>query len=83
MDGKRLETAKYHADAALSDSVDCVKINGRYPRALRIGAAGNVVVVDQAGTAITYAVSTGEVLEVTTRRVNNTSTTATGIVLWY
>jgi hypothetical protein len=83
MDGKRLETAKYHAAAALSDTVDCVKINGRYPRALRIGVAGNVVVVDQGGAAVTYTCVAGEVLEVTTRRVNNTSTTATGIVLWY
>lgn len=53
------------------------------PRALRIGGAGNIAVVDAAGTEITYTVAAGEVLLFRAVRVKSTGTTATGIVGWY
>jgi hypothetical protein len=80
---KQLETAAFHGAVTKSDSADIALINGRGPRALRIGGAGDVAVVDQRGTVVVYTCVAGEVLEVKAKRVNSTSTDATGIVAWY
>ena len=69
-----------HASVTPSDTVDLP--NG-IARALRIGTGGVVAVVDPQGTVVEYTVVDGEVLDVATKRVNNTNTTATGIVAWY
>lgn len=69
-----------HASVTPSDTVN---LPGGIARALRIGTGGVIAVVDPEGTAIEYTVSNGEVLEVSTLRVNNTNTTASGIVAWY
>jgi hypothetical protein len=63
-----------------SDSVDF-----SYPaRALYIGGAGNVAVVLESGTAVTFsAVPAGAILPVVCKRVNATNTTATSIVALY
>lgn len=80
---KTLETGAYHAAVTKSDSIDIPKINGRGPRALRIGGAGDVAVVDQRGTVVVYTCVAGEVLEFKAKRVNSTSTDAANIVAWY
>ena len=50
-------------------------------RALYVGGAGNVVVINAAGTAVTFiGVAAGSILPIRTTRVNSTSTTATSIV---
>jgi hypothetical protein len=79
---KSLETAHRHVSVTPSDTAS-LSVAGELPRALRIGAAGDVSVTDQYETAIVYTCVTGEVLEVKAARVNSTSTTATGIVAWY
>ena len=83
MSTARIETAHRHAAVTASDTADISLIDGRTCRALRIGGAGNVVVVDQGGTAVTYTCVAGEVLLIEARRVNSTNTTATGIVAWF
>jgi len=72
-------SSKNHASITPSDST----VYDPRPRALRIGAAGNVAVRDVDGTDITYAVSAGEVLAFSASRVLATGTTATGIVGWW
>ena len=52
------------------------------PRAIRCGGAGNLVIRDEAGTDVTYAVSAGEVLAFRAIQVRAAST-ATAIVGWY
>lgn len=52
------------------------------PRALRIGGAGDITLVDDDGTAITYTVVAGEVLSISPKIVKDTGTDATGIVGW-
>lgn len=50
-------------------------------RAIYVGGAGNVSLVDTAGTAVTYVgVPAGTVLPMRGLRVNSTNTTATSLV---
>ncbi len=53
-------------------------------RGVYVGGAGNIVAVDEGGTAVTFNGATaGTILPIRVRRINNTSTTATGLVaLW-
>lgn len=56
-------------------------VNLRRPTdAVYIGGAGNLVVVLQDGTAITFAVVAGEILPIRAYRINSASTTATALV---
>lgn len=51
---------------------------------LYVGGAGNVVAVNQAGTAVTFtAVPAGTILPIRAIRVNATNTTATNMVGLY
>ena len=53
-------------------------------RAIYCGGAGNIVVVDQAGNAVTFVgVTAGSWLPVVASRVNSTDTTATSLVGLY
>lgn len=53
-------------------------------RALFVGGAGNIVVVDEAGTTCTFTgVVAGSVLPIVCKRVNSTNTTATNIVAMF
>lgn len=53
-------------------------------RGLYVGGAGNAVLVDTAGNAVTFtAIPAGSFLPVQVLRVNSTNTTATGIVALY
>lgn len=51
------------------------------PRALRFGGDGTVTVEDRDGTAVTYTVSTGEIMPF--RAVKITATTVSQIVGWW
>ena len=51
-------------------------------QALRCGGAGNLVLVDAAGTSITYAVAAGAIIEFQATKIG-ASSTATGIVAWF
>jgi hypothetical protein len=82
MNTEKLQTARYHASVTKSDTVDIPDVAGLRPRALRVGGAGDVIVLDERGNSITYTCVAGEVLEVAAKRVMN-STTATGIVAWF
>jgi hypothetical protein len=53
----------------------------RRPRALRVQTSGNLVLSDEAGTSITYAVIAGDVLPFRPIRVMATGTTAS-VVGW-
>ena len=71
--------ASLHATVTPSDSVDLT-----FPcRSLRVDVAGDVAVVDAAGTVVTYTCTAGEILPIRANRVNATGTTATGIVAWW
>lgn len=63
-----------------SDSVD---LPGGPTDAVYIGVAGNLVAVDQNGTTCTFAVVAGQILPIRVKRINSTSTTATGLVALY
>lgn len=66
-------TARGHAAITPSDTVDLVALS-----VVVALTTGNVAVVDQYGTALTYtAVPAGTILPVTARRINATGTTAT------
>ena len=60
-----------------SDSTDLDVI----ARAIYVGGAGNVVAVKHNGDTVTFTgVQAGTVLPIAVRRINSTSTTATGII---
>ena len=53
-------------------------------RAIRVGGAGDVSIVDDGGvTTVIPGCLAGETLPVQTARVNATGTTATGLVAYY
>ena len=53
-------------------------------RGIYVGGAGNIVAINEAGTAVTFlAVPVGTVLKIAAIRVNSTSTTATNLVGLY
>jgi hypothetical protein len=58
---------------------DTVDIPDRHV-AMYVGGAGNLQVVNGAGVVTTFAVIAGQVLPIRARRINATSTTATGLV---
>lgn len=72
---KDAKWAEHHYAVTPSDTVDN-PIQGP----IRCGSAGDIVVVDNSGVALTYTVVAGEVIPVKIRRVNATGTTVTGII---
>lgn len=53
-------------------------------RAVWVGVAGNVVIVSESGTAVTYVgAAAGSIIPMRGKRVNSTSTTATNLVGMY
>jgi len=53
-------------------------------RAIYIGGAGDISIVDGAGTTVVFTgVTAGSILPVQTARINATATTATSIVALY
>ena len=53
-------------------------------RGVYVGVGGDVVIVSQAGTAVTYKnAASGSVIPMRGKRVNSTSTTATNLVGMY
>lgn len=55
------------------------------PRSLYVGAAGNVAIVPEDGTAsvVFVAVAAGQILPIRAKKVMSTGTTATNIVALY
>jgi hypothetical protein len=76
------QLSAYTASAAVtpSDGTDLTNVT----RALFIGGAGNLVVIDQSGNTTTFTgVLAGTILQLRVTRVKATGTTATNIVaLW-
>lgn len=66
-----------------SDSVNVEQINGHLPTALQCGEAGVVVVVFEDDRALSFTVAAGQVLPVTFKRVNSTTTAGTLFVALY
>lgn len=67
----------FYAAVTPSDSTDLDSI----ARSIYVGGAGDVVAVRHDGTTVTFSgVAAGTVLPIAVRRINSTSTTATGIV---
>lgn len=62
---------------------DATDLTNGVCRSLFIGGAGNLVVHNEAGTSVTFAVIAGQTLNIRTKRVLATGTTATGIVALY
>lgn len=71
--------ADRHFAITPNDGADLAQL----PRAVRVGGAGTLVMRDEAGVDVTYAVDAGEVLPFRVVRVLATGTTATGLVGWY
>ncbi len=78
-----LNTYTAFRTAVKSDTVDVVKINDRYPVALQCGEAGLVHVVGTDNFVVPFTVAAGEILPVTFRRVNSSSTAGTLFVALY
>lgn len=62
-----------------SDTVDFSGDDAKHI-AIIVGGAGNLVAVMPNNVAVTFAVVAGQVLPIRCRRINNTNTTATGLV---
>jgi hypothetical protein len=57
---------------------------GRTARAFYVGVAGNVVVLTEEGTEVTFVgVPPGSIIPIRHTRINSTSTTATSIVAMF
>jgi len=82
---KDISGARNFAAITTSDTVDNLLLdNGTPPKGIYVGAAGNVVAVDQDGTAVTFlGAIAGSILPIRPRRINATSTTATDLVALY
>lgn len=66
-----------------SDSVNVEKVNDHWPTALQCGETGVVIVVSEDDRAVAFTVAAGQVLQVTFKRVNSTSTAGTLFVALY
>ncbi len=63
---------------------DIAKINGEYPRAVFVGTAGTVKIMDGSGNISTWKVPAGSYIYATIRQVRSTGTvTASDFVLCY
>jgi hypothetical protein len=60
-----------------SDSVNVEKVNDHWPTALQCGEAGVVIVVGEDDRAFAFTVAAGQILPVTFKRVNSSSTAGT------
>lgn len=66
-----------------SDTVNVEQINGHWPTALQCGETGVVIVVSEDDRVIAFTVAAGQVLPVSFKRVNSTSTAGTLFVALY
>lgn len=71
------DPAYRHVTISPSDSSD---VDSRI-RALRVMSDGNVAIMDEAGTTVTYAQFAGDIMPIRPKRVLSTGTTAT-VVGW-
>ena len=58
-------------------------VNFKQRMVVMAGGIGNIVAIDEDGTAITYAVVVGDILPLICMRVNATNTTATPLIGLY
>ena len=86
LDGDDMGIPKFNlaSDITPSDTVDIAPTPGRgWPDAIYVGGDGVVAAVFENGSVTTFTAVMGQILPVTVRRVNLTSTTATGLrALW-
>jgi len=61
-----------------SDSTDVTPTTGKR---IYVGGSGNLTMQGSNGTAATFAVTAGQILPITAKRIMATGTTATGIVI--
>ena len=74
----------YFAPVTPSESATLTQRIGHFPRALRVGTGGDIVIEGADGTTATFKnVSDGETLPVWAKRVLSTGTTAADIVALY
>ena len=79
-----MEPASNWVSVTPSDTNVLAKVEGRYPRSLYIGGAGDVVLTGQDGNDATFVgVPAGGILDVMPKLVKSTSTTATSILALY
>lgn len=75
--------ASAHSAVTPSNSTTLTDNNGTpYCRALFISGAGDISITDVNNVTVVYTVPAGTLLPFRPKRVNLTSTTATGIVCW-
>lgn len=65
-----------------TDLATALGIAGRAIAYLRVNAAGNLTITDDAGTSVTEAVTAGELLEVSPAQIVSATTTATVTAYW-
>jgi hypothetical protein len=78
-----LQTFNTFRTVTKSDTVNVEQINDHWPTALQCGETGIVVVVSEDGRAVAFTVAAGQVLPVTFKRVNSTTTAGTLFVALY
>ena len=66
-----------------SDSVSVEQVNGHWPVALQCGETGIVVLLSEDDRVIPFTVAAGQVLPVSFKRVNSTTTAGTLFVALY
>lgn len=76
-------TGASHGNGAItpSDTADLPKVDGRYPRAIRVNGAGNIVIQAPDGTAGVWTVAGPETLGMQAKRILATGTTVSGPIL--
>ena len=79
-----MEPASNWRSVTTSDTNLVAQIGGRYPRALYIGGAGDLVLQGWDGTDATFAgLPAGGILDVMPKLIKATGTTATNILALY
>lgn len=71
------DPATNHYTVTASNTAPLVPV----PRALYVATAGNVTIVDSSNTAVTYAVTAGQIVPFRAIYVNTDSTAS--IIAWY
>ncbi len=66
-----------------SDTVNVEQVNGHWPVALQCGEAGIVVLLSEDDRVVQFTVAAGQILPVSFKRVNSTTTAGTLFVALY
>lgn len=82
---EQLKSAPFAEVVTANDTTDFAEFTAKKTpsRRIRVNVAGNVNLVFPDGRTCVHPALAGEIIDVQCRRINNSSTTASGFVVYY